>query len=192
MISEDLLIIMLTLRLRGRVGRYYLVNLLGLGEGVVKDRLRELKAMGLVESSRSGSTLTSEGLRRLNEELNGYGVTNIEEVDLTPVFNRRYSYCVMGGLIKTPNRLNIVELRDVGIKNGGDAVLIMHVSCETVDIPLTGLTINKFSPELSARIRSRYPCGSYVVAVCGGTMYGSLKGLIEVAKSASANVAMAN
>jgi hypothetical protein len=33
MISEDLLIIMLTLRLRGRVGRYYLVNLLGLGRG---------------------------------------------------------------------------------------------------------------------------------------------------------------
>ena len=183
--TEDSLIIMLTLRLRGRIGRYHLVNLLGIGEGVIKDRLRELKESGLIQASRSGSVLTNDGVRKLNELLSNYGIVNIQEIDLTPVFGRKYNYCVMGGLMKWSSGISIIELRDIGVKNGGDAVLIMHVNCMSVDIPLTDLTIEKFSPELASRIKSTYPCGTYVIAVCGRTLYYSLRGLIEIAKAVS-------
>ncbi|MGC8571151.1 MAG: hypothetical protein ACP5L1_07515 [Caldivirga sp.] len=183
--AEDLMIIMLTLRLRGRTGRYHLVNLLGIGEGVVKDRLRELKKLGLIQVSRSGSVLTNDGVRKLNELLSNYGIANVQEIDLAPVFNKKYNYCVMGGLLKWPGEINIVELRDVGVRNGGDAVLIMHVDCMSVNIPLTGLTVENFSPELASRIKATYPCGTYVIAVCAGTLYNSLRGLIEIAKAAS-------
>ena len=185
MITEDSLIIMLTLKLRGRTGRYHLVNLLGIGEGVIKDRLRELKEAGLIQASRSGSVLSNEGIKKLSELLNNYGIVNLQEVDLTSVFGRKYNYCVMGGLAKWPSRINIIELRDIGVRNGGDAVLIMHVNCASVDIPLTDLTVEKFDPELASRIKSTYPCGMHIIAVCGRTLYYSLRGLIEIAKAVS-------
>ncbi|WP_291765124.1 DUF4443 domain-containing protein [Caldivirga sp. UBA161] len=183
--TEDSLIIMIALKLRGRTGRYHLVNLLGIGEGVIKDRLRELKEAGLIQSSRSGSVLTNGGIRKLNELLNNYGIINIQEIDLTPVFRRKYNYCVMGGLMRWPIGVNIIELRDIGVKNGGDAVLIMHVDCTSVNIPLTDLTVERYSPELATRIKSTYPCSTYVIAVCGRTLYYSLRGLIEMAKAVS-------
>lgn len=182
MVTDDLLIIMLVLKLRGRIGRYHLANMLGLGEGVIKDRLRALKEMKLIQTSRSGSMLTSEGLRRLQELLSGYGLINVEEVDLSQVFNRKYNYCVIGGLTKWASGIDIVELRDIGIKSGGDAVLIMRNDCQSIDIPLTGLTVEKFSVKLADELRLKYPCGSHIIAVCGSNMYGPLKGLIEIAK----------
>lgn len=184
-ISEDHVILMLALKLIGRTGRYYLVKVLGLGEGYIKDRLRELKEMGLIRVTRSGSELNKDGLTYIDDyAFKVYGLISIRGIDLTKVFGKKYGFCIMGVLRSWMARLSIVEARDAGIRAGADAVLIMHSDCTKVDIPLTGLSLEQFDDALASEIKSSYPCNSYVVAVCGSSMYTAIRGLLSIAKLA--------
>ncbi len=183
--NEDELIILIILKLRGMVGRYYLASVTGLSEGRLRGILRRLKDSRMISVSKSGSTITEEGIHIVNDFLNSIGISKIIDVDLSRVFAEKMNYCLAAGLTGALlSDRDIVHIRDAAIKAGCEAALIMKVECSSVAIPLTGLTLEHYDPELAGIVKREYGCGTYVLSACGSTLYNVVRGVLNMAKAA--------
>ncbi|OYT62947.1 MAG: hypothetical protein B6U69_00355 [Thermofilum sp. ex4484_15] len=118
---EELALILFLLETYGKLGRYALSKLTGLGEGRVRNLIRRLAEVGYIEVSKGGSKLTWKGHRLYDYILREL---RVEEV-LTLSKGGKEGVCFhfKGGL----KGLRILEVRDEVIRGGGEEALIMEV-----------------------------------------------------------------
>lgn len=140
---EELALILFLLETYGKLGRYALSKLTGLGEGRVRNLIRRLAEVGYIEVSKGGSKLTWKGHRLYDYILREL---RVEEV-LTLSKGGKEGVCFhfKGGL----KGLRILEVRDEVIRGGGEEALIMEVRGGRLILPPVGLA-EKYLPSLTA------------------------------------------
>lgn len=135
----DQVSLLLLLKYFHRCGRYYLSEVSGLGEGRIRYFLSELRKRGLVRSSRGGTELSEEGLKLLTEFLRRLGVVSeylYREMRFLGATGFLYVlHCTCYDDVLT---WNCMEERDVGIRYGARAVLILRRSGEEWVVPGVG------------------------------------------------------
>lgn len=176
--------VLLMLRRYGRMGRYSLSAVAGMGEGVVRRVLNELREKGAVKVMRGGAELTSKGEELLNNLLHDLGIDEVREVTGFPQLlkcecRRCYASVISRGI----NEDLIIRLRDIAIKNGSDAVLFLKFVCPQNRFLV--LKLNNYLDELSRAAAdelgklSNVSCDKYVIVLCGNENYQLMKSLIS-------------
>jgi len=183
MLSIDEFTILLTLYERGKAGRYFLKKILGLGEGVIRKVINELRGRNLVNVSRGGAELTQNGLNLIHEILNTLGIKNfcrIENVEKLLNINTEV-ICYLYHLDKRLNFIkSIVDIRDEGIRQGLLGVLILEKLNVGFKLSGTEIMLENYSKELCKRLEGLkdLESGDKVVIVCGLNMFSIIKGFM--------------
>jgi len=161
------LLLLLSLHLAGPIGRYRLKEILGLDEheGVVKLMLQELRRSRLVSASKQGCQLSEAGRRYLKERLREYGIRKFSWVDLGPLQKGDEAFCVQ--VAKCAQRVaSGMEQRDIAVKGGADAALIITVKGGALTIP-PDYNLSTGSPSVAARLRKEFAPASDDVLIVG-------------------------
>ena len=117
------------------IGRPTLSKRLKLGESSTKNLIRRLHIQGLIEVDPvAGAYLTSKGLRLAEQVKN---LLRFIDIDVSPLVNwsTYVSALIKGGYELVKKCGGILWLRDVVIKNGGDACLIITVKGGKLVLP---------------------------------------------------------
>ncbi|GAB6945461.1 hypothetical protein [Vulcanisaeta sp. JCM 14467] len=183
--SAEELTVLLMLKRYGRMGRYSLSAVSGMGEGVVRRVLNELRSQGAIRVMKGGAELTSRGEELLNNLLRGLGIDEIREVTkFSQVFKCECKRCYVSVISRSINEDSIVRLRDIAIKNGSDAVLFLKFVCPQNRFLI--LKLNSYLDELSQEAAEELSklgsisCNKYTIILCGGENYQLIRSLINV------------
>ncbi|WP_054855923.1 hypothetical protein [Vulcanisaeta sp. JCM 16161] len=182
--SAEELTVLLMLKRYGRMGRYSLSAVSGMGEGVVRRVLNELKSQGAIRVMRGGAELTSKGEELFNKLLRDLGIDEIREVTkFSQVFKCECRRCYASVINRSINEEFIIRLRDIAIKNGSDAVLFLKFVCPQNKFLI--LKLNNYLDELSSEAAdelnklSGIGCDKYVIVLCGNENYQLIKSLVS-------------
>lgn len=119
------LLLLIMLRLQGRMGRYRLKNMLDLSEreGVVRLMLDDLKREGYIEAGKTGCGLTERGKTLLQTLLERYGIVTIKDMDLRSLGLEGKCFVIHIRGRQAPKK--IIELRDHAVRAGADGVVLI-------------------------------------------------------------------
>jgi predicted transcriptional regulator len=165
------------------IGRKQLSRELGLGEGTVRTLLSRMKAAGLLETSRGGATLTSEGrglLERFGELISA---GEFPETEVT-VGSRNYAILVRGAG-SSVNRG--IEQRDAALMAGAEGATTLVYDGERLIMPGVEMEID---PAILEHVLDFFEPGREDVVIIGsaqepldaeiGAKYAALKLLERV------------
>ncbi|MGC8596866.1 MAG: hypothetical protein ACP5NY_02995 [Thermocladium sp.] len=158
-------------------GRYYLAKLSGLGEGFIRDRLKNLREQGLIVTKRSGNYLTEKGMEELNEYLNSLGIARLSSIDLSPIFKDKYLSCLIA--VTKRGIDDVVRARDELIRHGCKAAIIMHNECSEIAIPMTPFKLRDLNNELNQRLKNISSCGDTLIGVCGDNEFINVMAILS-------------
>ncbi|WP_054844561.1 hypothetical protein [Vulcanisaeta souniana] len=185
--SAEELTVLLILKRYGRMGRYSLSSVSGMGEGVIRRVLSELKVQGgAVRIMRGGGAeLTAKGEELLRNMLHGLGIEDIREVNgFFQLFKCECRKCYASLIMRDINEDSVVRLRDIAIKNGSDAILFLKYVCPPQNRFLI-LKLNNYLDELSIDASrellnlGNISCDKSVMVVCGSRSYQLIRSLIN-------------
>ncbi len=189
--SAEELTVLLMLKRYGRMGRYSLSAVSGMGgEGVVRRVLNELRDKGAIRVMRGGggAELTSKGEELLNDLLRNLGIDEIREVTKFPqVFRCECRRCYVSVISRIINEDSVVRLRDIAIKNGSDAALFLKFVCPQNRFLI--LKLNNYLDELSQEAAEELSkldsisCNKYTIVLCGSENYQVIRSLISTVMS---------
>jgi predicted transcriptional regulator len=146
-------------------GRGKLAELLNVGEGAVRTIIGRLKSADLIETSKSGCSLTDKGLRLLNEYKQVFREKGeLGKFELTA---SDYSFAILaknrGDMVKSG-----MEQRDAAVKMGADAAVIIVSRRKRLVIPSVSDDLEKDFPKAARRIlKLMRPEENDVVVVAG-------------------------
>ncbi len=182
--SAEAVTVLLILKRHGRMGRYSLSSVSGMGEGVIRRVLSELKEQGAVRIMRGGAELTTKGEEMLRNILHGLGIEDLREVNgFFQLFKCECRKCYASLIIRAINEDSVVKLRDIAVKNGSDAVLFLKYVCPQNRFLI--LKLNNYLDELSIDASkellklSNISCDKSVIVVCGNGSYQLIRSLIN-------------
>ncbi|BDR92614.1 hypothetical protein [Vulcanisaeta souniana] len=182
--SAEELTVLLILKRYGRMGRYSLSSVSGMGEGVIRRVLSELKVQGAVRIMRGGAELTAKGEELLRNMLHGLGIEDIREVNgFFQLFKCECRKCYASLIMRDINEDSVVRLRDIAIKNGSDAILFLKYVCPQNRFLI--LKLNNYLDELSIDASrellnlGNISCDKSVMVVCGSRSYQLIRSLIN-------------
>lgn len=117
---SDIDVLRCFLKIDKDTSRLELVKKLELGEGTVRTILDILKNNNLITSTQKGHSLSEKGIKILNDIKKNIGVVNsIKYKEYKNLKNQ-------GVVVKNLDKIEkTTQLRDIGIKNGAEAALIL-------------------------------------------------------------------
>lgn len=134
------------LRIRSNISRALLTQELGLGEGTMRSILDTLKNRKLISSNRQGHSLTAIG-KKLRHRLDS--LMDSLSMDSNRVYPGREKYAF---LLKLSRHARVgYEQRDIAVRHGADAALIMHYDDGLVMPDVTGFDTGPFEVLFSFR-----------------------------------------
>ncbi|MGC8606671.1 MAG: hypothetical protein ACP5GZ_02980 [Vulcanisaeta sp.] len=183
--SAEELTVLLMLKKYGRMGRYSLSSVSGMGEGVVRRVLNELKNWGAIRVMKGGAELTSKGEELLGKLLRDFSIDEVREVNqFSQVFRCNCKRCYASVISRSINENEVVRLRDIAIRNGSDAVLFIKFICPQNRFLI--LKLNNYLDELSQeaanelRKLSNISCDKFMVILCGNESYQLIRSLVNI------------
>jgi predicted transcriptional regulator len=186
--SIENITVLLMLKKHGRMGRYSLSSTTGIGEGIVRRVLNELRDQGAIRVLRGGAELTEVGEELLSRLLNDVGVVFLEEDNsFMKVFNCECHRCYISIIKRDVEENDVIRLRDIAIKNGADAVIFLRYDC--VHGKFLILRLNNYFEDLYKDFSERLhnlpntTCGATMVIACGQNDYHVIKSIISVIKA---------
>ncbi|MCG2864326.1 hypothetical protein B7L70_01570 [Vulcanisaeta sp. EB80] len=184
--AAEAITILLALKRHGRMGRYSLSSITGIGEGVVRRVLNELREQGAIRVMKGGAELTSRGEEILSAMLSNAGIVIInEDEEFAKVFNCGCKRCYALVTRRSFDESDVVRLRDIAIKNGADAVLFLRYDCSQNKFLILrlGTYFEDMYKDLGERLRGlvmNIKCDDSVMIVCGSTNYQLIKSIMGV------------
>ncbi|ACS34349.1 DUF4443 domain-containing protein [Thermococcus gammatolerans] len=160
--------------LKEPVGRKFMAELLGLGEGSVRTILRKLSSLGLIQSTQRGHSLSERG-RELGKELEKHfsEVCRVGKVEGFP------AYAI---IVKNPPEFKSIELRDEAIRFFAKGAMILVVKNGEVVFPEDGRPLRETMPELAERLSALKPEeGDMVVVTWAENPADAMKSAYHVA-----------
>jgi len=146
---HKLVLLMRIIGLEGPIGRYSLVERVGLGEGVVRSILSTLARHGFLRPQRGkGCVLTPEGRRQLESFLSKHGIAGMELVHPPQLGMGEVEVAVhvKGAAFKV--RLG-VEQRDEAVKAGALGALTLVFKAGRLVIPGVEESLEEVNPSLA-------------------------------------------
>jgi len=175
--------ILLTLYERGKAGRYFLKKIIGLGEGVIRKIINDLRSRNLVNVSKSGTELTQNGINLIQEILNILGIKNFCRIEnVEKLLNIKTEViCYLYHIDKKLNFIkSIVDIRDEGIRQGLLGVLIIEKSSTGFKLSGTEIMLENYSKELCEKLEKlkNLEINDKIIIVCGLNMISIVKGFM--------------
>jgi hypothetical protein len=158
-------------------GRYYLAKLSGLGEGFIRDRLKDLREQGLIATKRSGNYLTDKGREELNRYLANLGISKLSAIDLSSIFKDKYLSCLIAATKRSID--DVVRARDELIRHGCKTAIIMRNECDEIAIPMTPFKLRDLNNELNQRLKDISSCGDTLIGVCGDNEFINIMAILS-------------
>lgn len=138
----------------------------GLGEGAIRTVLRKLKTEGLVEVSKSGGSLTENGLR-MYRRVKGYlpNLLSVGSTELT--VGRKQTAVLVRGVAKKIGRG--IEQRDAAIRAGAAGATTYAINGAKFQIPAGSKDCEKDFPSSAwRRLREElHPRDGDTIIICG-------------------------
>jgi len=179
--SIQLLRTILYLGREGEAGRKKLSEILGLGEGAVRNIVKRLRKLGLIEVGRRGCYLTEEG-RKFYRELSKV-LRDVGEIEMRFPWTHPHNYVV---LVKNrANRLKKgLEQRDAAIRGGADAVMIITFLDGELHMPGVS-NLSRERPDFAEKIlKTLNPREGDVIIIAGGeSISGAGHGALAAAQT---------
>ncbi len=192
-LSVQEITLLFLIKLYKRIGRYMLKSLTGIGEGMLRRLLSELRDRGLIRSGRGGSEITETGMRALDEALRRSCLVGLVRADefrrLLKCNGMCIAFLVRG--LKVDERA-VVRARDESVRLGSYAVLIMRVdSNNKLEILRTEYTLEDFDKRLNELIIEtlRPQANDHVIVLCGDTyltIFRSMFGALNILRGSKA------
>ncbi|MEM2921006.1 MAG: DUF4443 domain-containing protein [Candidatus Bathyarchaeia archaeon] len=182
---EDLRMLELLVYLKAEqaVGRYRLKDLLGMrqNEWVVRRMLSQLAQKGLVRPTRSGSILTNDGRRYVDQTLERNGIVDIKEVNLDIMEVGPKSVAVQ---VRDRKSLpSLLTLRDEAVKAGAKGAVVFIYRNGDLSVPYVYRSILSRYPEVFHDLKKKFTfCdGDIMIVGFAAEISGALAGALAVA-----------
>ena len=169
----------------GYLGRYTLVSILELPDGITRGLLTRMARSGYIRTKKFvGSTLTRKGMMRLNELLSRFKIREIADIDagdlsLAPVsvaahIRGRATWVHSG-----------IEQRDAAIKSGAVGAITMIYQNGKLLLPPTGFDVSKKNHAVTARLNQRFQLSEGDVLVIGSanSRWRAAEGVLRAAET---------
>ncbi len=175
----NIIAILYLLKKYGRLGRYQLSKMLGIGEGVVRKILERLRDEGYLNTIRGGSSLTELGKKLYEDLLRKFNIKKICEIDIKSLIGKEY-YSV--GLCCKLNEVKVLSLRDSVVRAGADGALIIIYENGILKLPYVSNDIKRDFPSLAnSLIKEFNPIDKEIIVISFSKDFG--KALLSVLKA---------
>jgi len=180
------LLMLLTLKLAGPVGRYRLKKMLGLSEheGLVRLMLADLRKGGYVSSGRRGSKLTVNGEGLLEQRLKAHDIVEFKDVNMKPLKTGRFSVGVH--LLGKANAIqSCMKQRDVAVRAGATGATILTLEEGLLSIPTVYRNFSSEYPNLADRIHRLFNLadGDVLIIASAEDRWRALEGALAAAEA---------
>jgi len=179
--------VMVLLANLGRIGRYRLGRLMGVGEGEARGLLKYLIDHSYAEPARGGTRLTAKGLKYYHKAMGLLGVMKIVFLDISGILPFPQAPCIQVGGVQT---LNVLALRDECVRHGAEGALVMRFSGNRLSMPGVSEDLSTDYPSLYSQVMSRVapgdgdllimPYGRPLGRVVEGGLWAALKAIKQV------------
>lgn len=177
----EFLAILYTLSFGQRLGRYFLKEATGLGEGVLRRILSELSREGYISVKRGGTVITDKGREFLSRLIAKIGYKHISPIDVKGIV--KHSYNAIAG-VTSQSIKNVVQARDCIVRSGCLGGLILFYTGSKLVLPPMGenYLYENFPSFVKELKRIPLEEGDYIVISFGGKIYSLVKGLYEAVR----------
>jgi len=172
---------------KGKLGRKKFTEELGLGEGAVRTIINRLRKHSLAKVDRSGCSLTEKG-RKLYEALRN-NISEFVEINENMPWNYRHSIGMkvkdMAKFLKTG-----LEERDAAVRAGADAAMIITMREGSLLMPGVS-NLSEEQPNFASKIMLSFtPSEGDVIIIAGSddrvkALYGALAAAYELLEKAA-------
>jgi hypothetical protein len=169
----------------GTLGRYRLVSVAGLTEGVTRGLLTKLVRNGYVKTRRFvGCSLTHKGRRRLNELLARCSVRDVRDID--PGTLALGPFNVIAHLRDRAHRIGSgISQRDAAIKAGALGATTLVYRRRRIMLPPDQFDLSNKDRTLSERLRKEFQLSDGDVLIIGSadTKWRAVEGVLAAAET---------
>jgi len=151
----------------GYVGRYRLVSIVGLTDGVTRGFLTKLARKGYVKTEKFvGCTLTTKGKRRLGELLAKLKICEIKEIDVgnLSLASRSVVAHIRGGARSVHSG---IEQRDAAVKAGASGAITVIFHDGRFVLPPDSFDLSRKNAGITERFRQEFQLSEGDVLVIG-------------------------
>lgn len=177
------LLMLVTLKLEGPIGRYRLKNILELSEqeGLVRLMLFELKQKNLIKTSRAGCELTKKGGEFLKESLQKYGIVDIKEMNLDS-FQIASESIIIQSRGHSVSR-SVVTLRDVAVRAGASGAILITYEQGILKIPTVYSSLRNNHPNIVENLHKtlKLSDGDVIIVCFSRDKWRALEGGLSIA-----------
>lgn len=187
-----IVVVMALLANLGRIGRYRLGRLMGVGEGEARGLLKYLTNHGYAEPARGGTRLTVKGIRYYRKARSLLGVTKIVFLDIFGMLPFPEAPCIQVSGIQPSN---VLAIRDECVRHGAEGALIMLCIGNRLSMPGISDDLSIDYPALYSQVVSKVaprdgdllitPYGHPIGRVIEGGLWAALKAVKQVVRHES-------
>lgn len=149
---------------RSLVGRRYLSNKLGFGEGVVRRLLEIGRKLNHISVNRAGVKITEEGIRYLADILSA---CRLKPLAYTSKFAEKLCGKICIALAFGAHVENVVKFRDEVVRRGGCGAVVANLQRGVIYIPLAEMRLEDLDAELASALKKLLNEGDTLLISCG-------------------------
>jgi hypothetical protein len=167
----------------GYLGRYRLVSIVGLTDGVTRGFLTKLARKGYIKTSKFvGCTLTTKGKKRLRELLAKLGICEMKEIDAgnLSLASKSVVAHIRGGAHSVYSG---IEQRDAAIKAGASGAITVIFLGDRFLLPPDNFNLSKKNADIADRFRQEFRLseGDVLVIGCANDRWRAVEGVLGAA-----------
>jgi len=169
----------------GYLGRYKLVSILGLPDGITRGLLTKLARRGYLKKRRFvGSTLTTKGKNRLTKLLTDLGIREIKEIDVGTLSLAPTSI-VAHIRDKAATVRSGIEQRDAAIKSGAAGAITIIFQNGKLLLPPDRFDLSKKNPILTDQAKKQFQLldGDVLVIGSANDRWRAVEGVLGAAQT---------
>ena len=169
----------------GYLGRYKLVSILGLPDGITRGLLTKLARKGYLKKKRFvGSTLTTKGKNRLTKLLTDLGIREIKEID-AGTLSLAPTSIVAHIRDKSATVRSGIEQRDAAIKSGAAGAITIIFQDGKLLLPPDRFDLSTKNPTLTDQAKKQFQLldGDVLVIGSANDRWRAVEGVLGAAQT---------
>jgi uncharacterized protein DUF4443 len=163
------------------LGRYELANQIHENQGVIRGLLERLLEHHLIDSSKAGARVTSEGKSALILFLSAHRIAGLKQLQIPTLVRARYTFG--SHLRQAGDRAGrVIELRDIAVRMGALGAMTILGGKGGLTIPPDNESLNKLYPETAAVLETEFKAkpGDVILLAFAEEEYAALAGVLAV------------
>lgn len=163
------------------LGRYDLADQIHENQGVIRGLLERLLEHHLIDSSKAGARITSEGKTALKSFLIRHRITDLKKLQTPELMSARYTFG--SHLRQAGSRAGrVIELRDTAVRMGALGAMTILCGKGELTIPPDNKSLDKLYPETAVLLETEFEVksGDVILLAFAEEEYAALAGVLAV------------